>query len=168
MKFLSFNPALIQAFVCIWITFIHTDCVKAQHQLRLNIIENKVHSGKIEKYLRFIIISDHKIFIETYRRMHSLELPQPKPPEIDFDTHRVLVAFMGQKPTSGYTISFDDVVVLLESMIEVKVRLARPPRDAILAQVMTNPYVMAIIEKGSYTRVKFVNEAGEVLAVLTL
>ena len=142
MKCSSFNPALIQIFVCIWLTFIHTGCVKAQHQLRLNIIESKTYSGKIEKHLHFIVISDGKSFIETYRRMHSLELPQPQPPDIDFDTHRILVAFMGQKPTSGYTISFDDVVVPLESMIEVKVRLARPPRDAILAQVMTNPYVM--------------------------
>ncbi|MBI4641162.1 MAG: protease complex subunit PrcB family protein, partial [Candidatus Tectomicrobia bacterium] len=100
---------------------------------------------------------------KVYSKIRSLEFPKPVPPEIDFDKNRVVIAFMGERSTAGYAMTFNQLVLQRGHEIEIKVLLNFPPPDAILAQVVTNPYVIAIVEQGGYNTVKFVTEEGKIL-----
>ncbi|MDA2918523.1 protease complex subunit PrcB family protein [Desulfobacterota bacterium AH_259_B03_O07] len=141
-------------------------CVESAHQLDLKLIESGAFSGITNGDLQFMVISEKDKFTEVYSKIRSLELPRPPIPEINFDKYRVLVALMGQKSTAGYGISFDNLVLQRDNEIEIKVIFNLPPPDSVLATVVTRPYVIASIGKGSYERVKFVNEEGEILNLL--
>jgi len=75
---------------------------------------------------------------------------------------------MGQRPTGGYSIYFDNSLLYRNNEIEVKVILDIPSPEEIVTQAFTYPYAIAKIKKDSYKKVKFVNEEGEILKVLEL
>jgi hypothetical protein len=84
---------------------------------------------------------------------------------IDFEHYGVLLVRMGRRPTSGYAIE------LASKQIEVKdqtavvtVRWVEPAKDAILAQMITCPFAMVKIAKGSYTAIRVVDQNGIVRA----
>jgi hypothetical protein len=140
-----------------------TACAQPARQLRLTTIEAAANAGKVVKGLRFLVISRQDAFVEVYRQIGSLRLPKATPPVIDFERYRVLITFMGQKTTAGYGIRFGEAVVQRGETVEVKVLSSTPPQGAILAQVVTNPYAIAIVEKGRYTTVTFFDESGAVI-----
>ena len=72
--------------------------------------------------------------------------------------NRVLLGIVGHKPTPGYSMDLDKTVLQRGNEIEAKVTLDSPPPDALLQQIVTNPYVIAIVERGSFKKVRFVNE----------
>jgi PrcB C-terminal len=151
---------------CIWFAAVPAGCSQSPHRLNVRLLESQIHSGVTESHLRFLVISEQHRFLEVYNKIHAVTLQKPALPEVDFATQRVLVALMGQKSTAGYEIQFGEIALQRQSVIEVTVRLSTPSQDAVLAQVMTSPYALAVIESGTYTQVKFVTEAGEVLEVL--
>jgi hypothetical protein len=137
-----------------------TACVQPGRRLRLTTIEADANAGKVGKRLRFLVISQQDTFVKVYRQIGSLRLPRATPPVIDFERYRVLIAFMGQKSTAGYGIGFGKTVVQRGETIEVIVLSATPPPGAILAQIVTNPYAIAIIERDRYATVTFIDESG--------
>jgi hypothetical protein len=63
------------------------------------------------------------------------------PQGVDFTKHSVIAVFGGEKPTGGYTVR----ILSIEKDnggCEVTHRVNAPPRDAILAQVITTPYAV--------------------------
>ena len=149
--------------ICIWCVVMQAACAQPGRQLRLTTIEAAANAGKVEKGLRFLVISRQDTFVKIYRKIGSLRLPKATPPVIDFERYRVLIAFMGQKSTAGYGIGFGETVVQRGETIEVKALSAIPPHGAILAQVVTNPYAIALVDRGRYTTVTFINESGAVI-----
>ena len=129
----------------------------------LKILDSGAISGVSEKEQRFLVISDLEEFRNLYKKIHSTTLGGKLLPEVDFKNYLVLVGLMGQKPTGGYTINFGDIVGKEGEVIEVKVTLTRPAPDAILAQVITSPYVIALVNKNKYKKVAFVDEEGKAL-----
>ena len=149
---------------CIACALLDTACGQATQALPLRILEAGDNSGKFVKDLRFFVISRSRAFAELYGQIASLTLPERLPPVIDFTKYHVLVAFMGIRPTAGYDIRFAETVRRQGQTIEVQVLLTATPEDAALAQVVTNPYIIAVVAKDSYTKVTFVDELGAVLA----
>lgn len=168
MKLSNLDPYLIQILICISLVVSQFSCIESTHQLDLKVIESGSFSGTTNRHLQFMVISEKDNFNEVYGRIRSLELPRPSIPEIDFNKYRVLVALMGQKPTAGYSIYFDNSFLYRNNEIEVKIIFHVPPPDAVLPTVVTRPYAIAKIKKDSYKKVKFVNEEGEILKVLEL
>ena len=64
--------------------------------------------------------------------------------DVDFEQFWVLAVFRGEKPTSGYAITIEDIQTF-ERVVEVDVSLTNPPPDAIVAQVITYPLAVEII-----------------------
>ena len=151
---------------CVWFAAESAGLSQSPPRLHVRLLESQIHSGVTESHLRFLVISEQQRFLEVYNKIHAATLQKPALPEVDFATQRVLVALMGQKSTAGYAIQFGETALQRQSLIEVTVRLSTPSQDAVLAQVMTSPYALAVIERGTYTQVKFVTEAGQVLEVL--
>jgi len=157
---------LVIGCMCLRVAAVQANSGQLPHHFQLRLLESQIHSGIAKPHLQFMVISDRSHFVEIYTNLHAETLPKPSLPEVDFATQRVLVAFMGQKSTAGYAIQFEEIIVQRDDNIEVTVRRRIPPPGAILAQIVTNPYVMAVVDKGAYTQVKFVNEDGHVLDVL--
>ena len=141
-----------------------TACGQATQPLPLTTLEAGGISGKFEKGLRFLVISRSRAFAELYEQIASLILPTPPTPAVDFTKYYMLVAFMGKKPTAGYSIRFAETARRLGPTVEVTVLRSTPVKDAILAQVVTNPYVIAVVAKDNYTKITFVDEMGVALA----
>ena len=88
-------------------------------------------------------------------------------PGVDFTRLGVFAVYMGRKPTAGYHVSMasraaevgeHNELTLLVSWIE-------PPKDAILARVITSPCILVSIPKGNYSMVQVVDEGGRVRAL---
>lgn len=130
---------------------------------RLQVIESGLNSGIVEQEARFAVLSDQGEFAALHQDIHSVRLPAPPVPEIDFSQWRVLAGFMGVQPTGGYAIGFTEPARLYDAVVEVTVRFETPPPGAILPQVITSPFVIARLEKGAYSKVRFVDEEGKIL-----
>jgi hypothetical protein len=157
---------LVAVGVCVWFVSVHAGCQLPRKQVTLQLLESQMHSGVSDRQGQFLVISERTRFVEVYTRIHTTSLQKPSLPAVDFATHRVLVALMGQRSTAGYAIQFDDRIVQRDGTLEVTVRFHTPPKGAMVAQVITSPYALAVVGRGPYTRVHFMNEAGETLQVL--
>ena len=140
-------------------------CRTANSQVQLTVLESDAFSGMQEAGPDFKVITDAQTFAEQYRKAHAHKLDQSDPPQVDFKNRLVLVAFMGQQSTAGYGIQFDSPPVREGGSLLVTVRMQKPPPGAILAQVITSPYAMAVIDRGDYTTIKFVDQDAKLLAV---
>ena len=128
-------------------------------------METSAHSGLQAAGASFMVITDRQSFEELYNQTHSLQIPKPDLPEIDFDNQIVLGAFMGLKSTGGYGIVFNDSVSESGDTLKVTVKFQEPPQGAILPQVITSPYVMATVDRGQFKQVQFIDSKGNTLAV---
>ena len=147
---------------------IQSSCAKSPAPLSLKIIERSASSGIVKPTLQFMAISDEPRFLAFYKKLHAINIPAPAPPPIDFERHHVLIAFMGQRSSAGYAISFDETPIKPAQDIEIKVLMQVPPTGAITAQVLTHPYVLATVARGAYRRVTFVDQDGKRLGQLKL
>jgi protease stability complex PrcB-like protein len=75
-------------------------------------------------------------------------------PNVDFSKEVVAAVFLGSRPTAGYGVEIvrarQDGVALVVSYEET-----RPSPDSVAAQVLTSPYHIVAVPKGSTTDVKF-------------
>ena len=75
-------------------------------------------------------------------------------PNVDFNREVVAAVFLGSRPTGGYAVEIvrarQDGVALVVSYKET-----RPSPDSVAAQVLTSPYHIVAVPKGSTTDVKF-------------
>ena len=75
-------------------------------------------------------------------------------PSVDFNKEVVAAVFLGSRPTAGYAVEIvrarQEGVALVVSYKET-----RPSPDSVAAQVLTSPYHIVAVPKGSTTDVKF-------------
>ncbi len=76
---------------------------------------------------------------------HGLDRPRPK---VDFAREIVVGVFMGSRPTAGFEVEIAGVASE-GGVTVVRYRETAPSRDAITAQVITSPYVLAAIPRTS-------------------
>ena len=76
---------------------------------------------------------------------HGMDRPRPK---VDFARETVVGIFMGSRPTAGFEVEIAGVASEAGVTV-VRYREKAPSRDAITAQVITSPYVLAAIPKTS-------------------
>lgn len=101
-------------------------------------------------------ITDAKEWAQLWRRMHQGREPMPDLPSVDFSRQMVLAAFMGRKPTGGYTIQITRVVAE-NGTITVTVRETAPSPNTPVIQVLTHPFHIVVVPKVNGT-VRFVKE----------
>ena len=75
-------------------------------------------------------------------------------PSVDFNKEVVAAVFLGSRPSAGYGVQIVGVRQEGGALV-VSYRETRPAPDALTAQVLTSPYHIVAIPKGSTTEVKF-------------
>lgn len=91
--------------------------------------------------------------------------PTQLPPS--FPNHWLLYLSSGQKSTSGYSLTLNDVQRGDSATLKLDVHWLKPLPDRMVAQMITQPCLILALEKDSYSVVQFTNEAGETVTLPT-
>jgi len=76
---------------------------------------------------------------ETYAQLQSIVEDLPSASEIDFSKSAVVAAFAGTKNSGGFSVSIKN------SAGKVLIEMINPPKDAMVTQVITTPFNVALI-----------------------
>ncbi len=90
--------------------------------------------SKIEQPFVFVARSN-----ETYAQLQNFVENLPPVLEIDFSEAAVVAAFAGTKNTGGYSVSIKSAAG------KVSIETINPPKDAIVTQVITAPFKVALV-----------------------
>ena len=79
-----------------------------------------------------------------WAKLWTQHSPDHKRPAVDFSRQMVIGAFMGSRPTAGFSI---DIVSTIQAngVLTVRYREVMPSRGAITAQVITSPFDLVTV-----------------------
>ena len=100
---------------------------------------------------------------QLYAQIHAHRLPAPQPPMIDWEKNLVVLVASGWKPSAGYRVNINRIErrgTRLQAFVEVD----EPPAGSLQLTVMTQPYVLALIERPERLQaIEFVDSSGKAL-----
>lgn len=134
-------------------------------------LEQGAYSLLLTDGMKFRIYADSDTFARDYERIHSGTMPRPKAPSVNFDKWVVAGAFLGRRPTAGYSIDLvrDEAVAKAgDSWLVLDVVVNEPPEGAVTAQVLTSPYVLVRLPRGMWEGVHFRGADGKELSGLRI
>lgn len=78
----------------------------------------------------------------SWHALWTRHSPRTSHPPVDFATDVVVGVFAGQRPTAGYEV---EIVAIERQPGETTVvyRVTAPPRDALVARILTSPFHLA-------------------------
>ena len=93
-----------------------------------------------------LVIGDETAWNEFWDQFADLVQPLPDPPPVDFTTHLVIAATMGQRTSGGYTISVEEVAEK-DGTIYAAVQETSPGAMCMNITVMTAPAVAVTVPR---------------------
>jgi PrcB C-terminal len=121
-------------------------------EISLETLAQGAHCGlKGDAYKK--AITSRKDFDEFWKQYTSNAFPPDAQPKVDFRKEMVLVAYDGQKSSTGYSISLS-VAIENGNTLDVYVRRESPGSNAGSGMVMTQPY--HIVKAPKHKDVRFV------------
>ena len=85
-------------------------------------------------------------------------------PVIDFDRWQVLAVEMGQRPAAGYGFDADGITAQMkDQIVTVRLSVHRPSPDALVAQMITTPWILIGLQKGPYQTVHVLDQQARLL-----
>jgi len=92
--------------------------------------------------------------VEEWSTLWTQHAGERTRPSVDFTKEAVAAVFLGTRPTGGFSIEI--VRVRNEGLaLVVEYKETRPAPDSVAAQVLTSPYHIVAVPRGSATQVKF-------------
>ncbi len=88
---------------------------------------------------KFIVIKEETTLNEIYKLINKSKSPGIKIPIINFEKETVLVLFLGEKSSGGYSISVEQILDENEK-VTVKYKVTLPKLGEMVTTVMTQPY----------------------------
>ena len=93
----------------------------------------------------YLVVKTEAEWAKVWAKHTAPHMPIPCP-EINFSKKMVICAFMGERRTTGYSISIRRIWTDGER-VHVEIAKYSPPKDAIVGQALTYPYVFASLER---------------------
>ncbi len=121
----------------------------------MTIVEQWSGHNSAQDAPRRVVIRDDDDWEQLWKAMHGRIIPMPEVPEVDFQKHMVLGAFMGTKRTGGYAVRITRVVQ--NDRIVVSVRERAPGPGDMVTMALTSPYHVVVVPL-SEKPVKFVED----------
>jgi len=103
---------------------------------------------------RRLVIEDQDAWLQFWAELQAMVTPVPEPPAVDFSTHVVIAATMGQRATGGYSIRIDDISRAGERTRVIVVETAPGP-TCLTTQAFTAPATAVTVSRPAGT-VEFV------------
>ncbi len=130
--------------VSVFSVFVGEGVASEGRELEFEILEMGDISGYGEE--AYIVVRTEAEWENVWER-HTVIQVSPEPlPEVNFSTHMLVCAFMGKRTTSGYSIAIEGIWDDGET-VHVEVTKYSPPEDFVVAQVLTCPYVIVLMER---------------------
>ncbi|MEM3551520.1 MAG: protease complex subunit PrcB family protein [Candidatus Bathyarchaeia archaeon] len=119
-------------------------CFASGQECGFEILERGDVSGYFEE--AYFVVETEADWIRVWERHTSIREPKEPPPKVDFSVKFVVCAFMGQCPTTGYSIDVERIWTDGEQVFVEVVK--RGSREGFAVGLMiTCPYVMVLVEK---------------------
>ena len=115
-----------------------------EQDVQFKVIDWGDRSGYMEE--TYLIVRTEAEWAKVWEKHTALCIPKTQYPKITFSKNIVICAFMGQRPTTGYSISVERIWTDGER-IHVEIAKYSPPKNAIVGQVVTYPYVFTSLER---------------------
>lgn len=112
-------------------------------EIEFQIIDRGHSSGYHEE--DYLVIRDAMEWMDVWEK-HSRAMMPASYLEIDFSKDMVICAFMGERRTTGYSISIERIYPEDEKLY-VLVAKHNPPPNAIVGQAITYPYIIVRLER---------------------
>jgi hypothetical protein len=106
----------------------------ASQESGLKVLASGPHAGMTDPFVALARDA------ETYRALTELSANLPKLDEDFFKSNAVLAVFLGTRSTGGYSVE----IARAESG-EIRVAEKRPPKDAMVTQVITSPFKLVAV-----------------------
>ncbi|NIN68074.1 MAG: protease complex subunit PrcB family protein [Anaerolineae bacterium] len=94
--------------------------------------------------LTYLVVQSEEEWLVLWGRASGFD---GAPPSVDFRTHTVIAAILGMKPTLGYAIRIEGVVLDENGDYVVSVIIVSPGADCLVGQALTYPVHMVSIPK---------------------
>ena len=91
---------------------------------------------------------------EEWAALWNLHAGERTRPNVDFSREIVVAVFMGTRPTAGFSVEIVGVRQEGQALI-VSYKETRPAPDALTAQILTSPFHIVAVPRGTTTDVKF-------------
>lgn len=158
--------SILSSILIISFAFLFNGCRVSETTVNVRIFESGAYSGITDENSAFMIIANQDKLYELLGSLHARRAPMPEPLPVEFETQMIAAAFMGEKPTAGYGIFFEEIGKIIDDTLNIVVIMTSPPEDRFTAQVVTSPYVLAAIERDEYSHIAFRDTGGNVLQTL--
>ncbi len=129
------------------VTFPHTHVISEaskSQDLEFEVISCGDISGYVEE--AYVLVKDEVQWAEVWKKHTGPYVNEMPCPEIVFSEKMVVCAFMGERHTAGYRISVEKIWAD-EEKVHVEIVKDAPPKDSVVAQVLTYPYVFVSLER---------------------
>lgn len=93
-----------------------------------------------------MVIRDQQAWKALWEEMHTTMTPMPALPDVDFTREMIVGAFLGQKPTGGYSVRITRISQTAGGF-QVDFKESRPSPDSIVTQALTQPYHLIVLSK---------------------
>lgn len=95
------------------------------------------------------VIRDDEAWAAAWETMHAQQAPAPERPDVDFTSHVIVLAAMGTRPNTGYSIQIERVHAH-DGELYVSVLERSPGPSCITGQAMTAPvHVIQVAREGT-------------------
>ena len=121
------------------------------------ILQTSIPMRPIEKGLNSEMDGGRQAVARTdaeWTRVWTLHAGERTKPAVDFSKDIVVALFLGSRPTAGFTV---EIVGVREegATLVVSYRETRPTPGSVAAQILTSPFHIVAVPKGTATAVKW-------------
>jgi hypothetical protein len=95
--------------------------------------------------------------LATYRGTHLIGMSES--PEAQRNPAHLIAIAPAQFPTAGYGVALLDGSTLTDKLLTIRIKIERPPADAVLAQMITHPCLVVGIADPAVGRVRVLNDS---------
>lgn len=118
---------------------------RAPQNVRWEVIGNGEQAVGVDS-ATFNVARSANMLLRLWNQGYGTQLNLPSVPVVNFQQESVIAIYMGQKPTGGYSITVDDVV-LEDGEVYIDVSAYEPSADDFTTQAFTSPWVMVRISR---------------------
>ena len=128
--------------------------VKPASSDKLQPVYQSVDCGLDQAASRLTWIGDQAEFDEVYTRVRSTTLGTgDQMPEVDFDTHGLVLIELGQRPTAGYRLGLASQRLVMDKG-DGLITFSIDKPVGVAAQVITSPCLLVSVPRGDYVGVR--------------
>lgn len=125
-----------------------------------------VHAGSVcsgaPRLPKATWIDSHQDLSRHWQRLLSHRLGDGKPliPQVEWDTHGLVLIHMGQKTTGGHRLELAQPHGRVHAgSVLVRINWVEPPAGAITAQMITSPCLLLKFQRGEYQSVVILDQS---------